>query len=434
MKVLMSAFACCPGVGSEQGVGWNWAIETGKLGHKVTVLTQTQKAPDIEAARAKGLVPENVTFDYFMPGWLQHLYDLGLKTGFHGITRQIIHLLWQIAAYFHVRARHRDQGYDIIHHITYGGIRHPTLLGSIGIPLVLGPVGGGERAPFALRRSFSWRGWLTDLARDIHTFALRFDPITRSACKNALAIYVITEQSKNALPKQFHHKIDVRMEIGLHEIERARKRRAHDRPLRLIYAGRMLYWKGMALGLRALSQARDRGCDVRLTMVGSGPEEPALRRLADELELDQTVNWAGWVPHEKLTEVYRDHDALLFPSLHDSSGNVVLEAFAEGLPVICLKLDGPAEMVTERSGRAVAVDQRDEAECVVGLSDAIVELAGSPDLLDELSKGARECAGAFSWADVVAGLYGDVERRLAEHNRATEAHKGAMLQAGGLGQ
>ena len=205
MKVLMSAFACCPGEGSEQGVGWNWALEAGKLGHDVMVLTQRAKAPEITRAQAQGAMPENVDFDFFMPGWLQQLYDLGLKTGFHGITRQIVHLLWQIAAYFHARDHHKFRGYDVIHHITYGGIRHPTLLGHLGIPLVLGPVGGGERAPMALRKSFRWSGWLTDLARDIHTNALRFDPITRSACRQALAIYVITRESKQALPKTCHH-------------------------------------------------------------------------------------------------------------------------------------------------------------------------------------------------------------------------------------
>ena len=48
-------------------------------------------------------------------------------------------------------------------------------------------------------------------------------------------------------------------------------------------------------------------------------------------------------------ELYRRHHALLYPSLHDSSGNVVLEALFHGLPVVCLDLGGPAEIVDPRA-------------------------------------------------------------------------------------
>ena len=43
MRILISAFACGPNHGSEDGVGWNWAIEAAKLGHEVIVLTQTKE-------------------------------------------------------------------------------------------------------------------------------------------------------------------------------------------------------------------------------------------------------------------------------------------------------------------------------------------------------------------------------------------------------
>ncbi len=432
MKILMSAFACAPNVGSEPGVGWNWAIEAARLRHEVVVLTQREHEKEIRSAQARGLVPAGVSFDFFMPAWVQRLYDLGLKTGFHGITRQIIHLLWQIAAYFHVRAHHREQGYDVIHHITYGGIRHPTLLGRLGIPLVLGPLGGGDRAPFALRKSFSWGGWLTDLARDAHTFALRFDPITLSACRDALAIYTKTPKTREALPQRFHGKTKIHMDIGVHESGAAPpKRRVHVPPLKLIYAGRMLYLKGMALAFRALAEARARGADVRLTMVGSGPEEAAWRCLANELDIGQAVTWRGRVPHTEMDQLYLDHDALLFPSLRDSSGNVVLEALNNGLPVICLALGGPGQSVNAACGRVVPTAGRSELQCVAGLAEAIAELEASPETLDQLSRGARERAEDFRWSTVVGDLYRDVERRLAVRRVPVEAYKDAALQAGG---
>ena len=429
MKILMSAFSCCPGFGSEAGVGWNWALEAARQGHQVRVLTQERYAAEITGEPAVKKLAASLSFDFFMPDWLGALRDALLRTGSTGIALHITHMLWQIAAYFHARAHYLDKGYDIIHHITFGGIRHPTLLGRFDVPLVLGPLGGGERAPFVLRKSFSWRGWLTDLVRDAHTWLLRFDPITLTACRDALAIYVKTTQSKHALPRRYHHKIKVHSDIGIDKLPaNDRVLPAHKPPLKLIYAGRMLYWKGMGLGLRALAQARARGVEVRLTMVGAGPQEAEWRALGKALGVEDLVDWKGEVPHEEMLRLYWEHDALLFPSLHDSSGNVVLEALRAGLPVVCLELGGPAEIVTPECGCVIAVEGRDENRCVGALAEAIEELATSPKTLARLSRGAQARIEEFPWRDVVGGLYRDVERHLAAAKAGTEREAGASTR------
>ena len=60
------------------------------------------------------------------------------------------------------------------------------------------------------------------------------------------------------------------------------------------------------------------------------------------------VEFIPRVPQLKLFELYDTHDLLLFPSLHDSGGYVVLEALSHGLPVVCLDLGGPNEIVTSQ--------------------------------------------------------------------------------------
>ncbi len=82
------------------------------------------------------------------------------------------------------------------------------------------------------------------------------------------------------------------------------------------------------------------------------------------------MTWSGWVPHDRIADLHRAHDALLFPSLHDSSGNAVLEALAEGSPVVCFDLGGPGAVVDPTCGRVVATAGRSEAACVAGLADA----------------------------------------------------------------
>jgi glycosyltransferase involved in cell wall biosynthesis len=412
MKVLLSAFSCAPNQGSEPGLGWSWAVEVARLGHDVLVLTSSERRDAIEAELAGGRLPPTLRFEYFMPAWLARLQRKGLALGYESLTWHTVHLLWQLLVYGHVR-RLADQNFDLVHHITFSGIRHPTLLGRLGIPLVLGPLGGGERAPLALRRSLSWRGWLLEAVRDVHTFLIRFDPITRRACKDARVIYVKTEQSRAALPRRFRDKAVVQMEIGTKDMAMpARPTCEPDAPLRLLYAGRFLYWKGMHFGLRALAELRARGVDARLTMLGGGPDEQAWRKLAEELGLGAAVRWVARIEHSRMAEMYGSHDAVLFPSLHDSSGNVVLEALFHGLPVVCLDLGGPAVIATESCGRIVATAGRTEAEVVRGLADALEELARSEPLLEELSRGAQARAETFRWPILVRRVYDDIARRL----------------------
>ena len=71
MRILMSAFSCGPHRGSEEGVGWNWAVETARLGHEVIALTQTAFQDEIEAELASGRLPATLRFEFFMPRWLE---------------------------------------------------------------------------------------------------------------------------------------------------------------------------------------------------------------------------------------------------------------------------------------------------------------------------------------------------------------------------
>ncbi len=413
MRILMSVFSCGPNRGSEEGVGWNWAVEAARLGHQVVALTQTELRAEIEAEVASGQLPPSLRFEFFMPPWLDRLQRKGVALGFEQLTWHLVHLLWQILAYRHARKHLADWRVDLVHHVTFGGIRHPTLMGRLPIPMVLGPLGGGERAPLALRRGLRWRGWLLDAVRDLHTWLIRFDPITRWACADAVAIYVKTAQSGRALPARHRDKIDVRLEIGTREVaDLPRPEHLPGQPLKLLFAGRFLYWKGMHLGFEGFSRLLDRGIEARLTMLGHGPDEMAWRELAAELEIDQAIDWLGWIDHDQLGELYRRHDALLYPSLHDSSGNVVLEALAHGLPVVCLDLGGPAEMVDSSCGRVIATAGRSATECARALADALEELARTDDLLHQLSVGARARAGRMRWPAVVGSLYDDVSRRL----------------------
>jgi glycosyltransferase involved in cell wall biosynthesis len=112
------------------------------------------------------------------------------------------------------------------------------------------------------------------------------------------------------------------------------------------------------------------------------------------------------VPRGELSAIYDAHDVFLQPSLRDSGGMALLEALAAGLPVICLAVGGPKEIVNSRCGVVTAVHGRSQPEIENDLAAAVCELARDRERLGMLSQGAVERAKSFRWRDLVARVYG----------------------------
>lgn len=365
MRVLLSAFAFAPNVGSEPGVGWRWAAELGKQ-HEVTVVTDVTRRALVEANGVE--VPPNVRVVYCRPAWLRAM-------PLNSATAPLLYTLWQFGLLGFARRLQREQGFDLAIHCTYGVFRHPSFLGYLGIPFVFGPVGGGEDAPLALKRSIHGREKIKELLRSLLNKAALFDPFLWAAYARATVILTKTEDTRQALPWPFRRRAIVYPEIGIDAPAGIQPTaRLPGEPLRVLFAGRLLSWKGAHLAIRAVAQAVAQGVRVEFTLLGKGPFEPELRKLAAEVGAQDSIRWVSQIPQQELFALYRTMHCFLFPSLHDSSGNVVLEAQANGLPVICLDLGGPATLVTPETAVVVPTQGEDEECVVVSLAAALIRL------------------------------------------------------------
>src|SRR5208283_994023 len=103
--------------------------------------------------------------------------------------------------------RLRSVRFDVVHHLTWGGIRAPTFLGGLGIPLIIGPLGGGETSPKKIRKGLTPRARLTELLRDISNRTTWINPLLRPGLSAASLIYVRTEESRRILPSSLQPKI-----------------------------------------------------------------------------------------------------------------------------------------------------------------------------------------------------------------------------------
>lgn len=402
MKILLSAYACEPHKGSEPGVGWHWAIELARLGHEVWVLTRANNRQVIEAEFSQEPQPANLHFFYYdLPAWAKWW-----KKGGRGV--HLYYLLWQWGAYRLARQIHARERFDVVHHITFGVIRQPSFMGGLGIPFIFGPVGGGEKTPLALRKGYPWRGKFFDGIRDVLNFLIRYDPMMWHTFHTASVIYAKTSESASIIPKCFRRKIKVQLEIGIDTNAICTEKPSHrsDGTFRILYVGRFLYWKGMHLGLSAFANFVKVVPTSQLTMVGKGPEKKAWEQLSKTLGVADNINWVDWVAQDDLGKLYLSHDVFLFPSLHDSSGNVVLEAMAHGLPVVCLDLGGPGAILgASACGQVISTYDLDEQEVVWGISNSLQKLHVDVESREKLRGNATKAAKNRSWEKVVSGIY-----------------------------
>jgi glycosyltransferase involved in cell wall biosynthesis len=392
MKVLLSAYACEPGRGSEPAVGWNWALQAARHA-EVWVITRRNNRPVIEAALAERPQP-NLHFVYSdPPRWLT--FWKRKQRGVHPY-----YLLWQLFALKTARRLHAREHFDAGHHVTFVSHRFPSFLAWLGIPYVWGPVAGAETAPRAFYATFGWKARVKQLLRDISNVVVGFDPLVGRTARRAHTLLAATPDTAASVSRAFSREVATSLAIGW-DGEPAPPRDDAG-PLRAIYVGRLVYWKGVHLALQAMAAAEASHRDMTLTIAGDGPERRRLEQMAQDLGLEKAVRFFGQVAADEVATLLRQHNAFVFPSFQDSGAFAVLEAMAQRLPVVALRCGGPALLVGDDTG--ILVDAVSPKQTVLALRDALLRLQEDSSLRRRLGDaGAARAVEAFAW-DRIGGL------------------------------
>jgi glycosyltransferase involved in cell wall biosynthesis len=108
-----------------------------------------------------------------------------------------------------------------------------------------------------------------------------------------------------------------------------------DRPLRVLYVGRLSKEKNLFSLIEACKLALKVGRSFALSIVGLGPLEIEIRKLIAESGLSNQIKFIGYIPHgDALIAEFDSHDLLCLPSFTEGTPSVVIEAFARGMPVL----------------------------------------------------------------------------------------------------
>jgi glycosyltransferase involved in cell wall biosynthesis len=391
VKVLVSAYACESGKGSEPGIGWNWVRQIARFG-QVWVLTRANNREKIENALSVQPLANTRFIYYDLPRWLRPW-----KKGQRGI--RTYYYLWQLGAYFAAKKLHRQVHFDLVHHVTFGKYWLPSFLAFLPTPFLWGPVGGGESAPRSFLHSLSPRGKVYELCRYVARSLGELDPFVRFTAKRAAVGIATTYQTERRLRALGCRNVPIFSHAALapEEIQQLDKIAPRQSNLfRVFSVGGLLHLKAYDLGLRAFALFHRRFPESEYWLIGDGPERTRLQSLAAELEISECVTFCGVLPRAEVLTKLAQCDVLLHPALHESSGWASVEAMAAGRPVICLDLGGLALQVTKETGIKVPAHSPEQA--VAELAEALAHLAQNPSLRAQLGRAARaRVQDQFNW-------------------------------------
>jgi rhamnosyl/mannosyltransferase len=231
--------------------------------------------------------------------------------------------------------------------------------------------------------------------------------LARAVLRRAAAI-VVPSRAHLALCTElegFENKTEI-IPFGIDETRWADiPRRPYDAPPKAIFIGRLLKFKGVDILLRAL----ERVPDLRLDIVGAGPEMPRLKTLTQALALADRVRFFGEYPDEDLPRRMAEADFLVLPSVtvDEMFGLVVLEAMAAGRPVITSAVPTGVREVNVPGETGLEVPVHD----VRSLAEALDTLAHDPFKREQMGEAGRRRVEKHFTRELMA------ERHLALYER-----------------
>ncbi|MTB53174.1 glycosyltransferase [Lewinella sp. W8] len=180
---------------------------------------------------------------------------------------------------------------------------------------------------------------------------------------------------------------------AIHTLQFEGEEQPKNTNFRMVACGRLTTQKGFDLLLRALAQVPGI-TEMRLDILGTGPDEDALKELRDDLGLSQVVNFLGFQSNPY--PFFRRADLFVLSSRWEGFGNVITEAMACGTPVLSTNCPaGPDEIITHgHSGWLV------ETENVAAIAEGIRTLASDPELRAKLGRNGSVRSADFSPATI----------------------------------
>ena len=417
MKILISAIACNPYLGSESHFGFS-AVKCLARDHELFVITTSRDRADIEKATAAGLIPPNV--HYCFAGTFHPWHPNRMRARLQG-WREYVHFVRDSLAL--AQELHRREKFDLVHHLTYTTSRVASPMWRLGIPFVYGPLCGNEPFPFRLFPLLSGSGMTFELVRKLHNVFSRFSPAVRRSVCRADHVFAITAEAEQLLRALRGSAVGLsQLSPGFYSpaaiaaFSRFVPEKKVNGELRLYAAGHLGGQKCIALALRALALVKKSGVKFCYHLGAGGPEIPHLKKLAAQLDLVAEVKFGGSMSREAYQQELGDTHIYLLPSMRETVGLTMLEAMLAGAVPIVADNGGPRLTVTPECGYKIPISS--PQRMAAAIAEVILALDRDRRLLAEKGKlASQRIAQLYTedhYRETVNAVYQSVVRAKAD--------------------
>ena len=404
MNILYIACSCSPNYGSEDKIGWNIPLESAKQ-NNVWVIAREESRKEIEDYINKYNI-QNPRFFYIeIPRIIKTLFKPPFYT-----TRLNA---WHKRAFKLAKQLCQEENIDIIHQITPIEFRSIGNYGKIpGIKFVCGPIAGAQnisKAHFSYLSANKLIEWIRVTANRWFYFMF----VLSKRLENLSYIFFANKETYlylyKVLPKRLSFELLSDISISESELIIAEDIEKEEvKKCRFLVAGRLVYLKGVSFLLDVLARI-PKEFFYECIIVGDGPERYNLLQKSEELHLSNKVKLMGNIAYNEMVFEYRKSSTLVFPSFREASGSVILEAMANGLPVVTINRFGGADIVNADCGWLY--DGETKEEMIEALKNILIECIEHPEEVARKGRNAVERAKEFTW-DKRAVHYQEIYERL----------------------
>jgi glycosyltransferase involved in cell wall biosynthesis len=399
LHIVVVAYGCNPERGSEPGTGWGWVEALWRQGHLIDVLTVAGVGS--EDAITRRLSKLGAGGSRIRVHFVPHPTDLGwtarLPAAPTMFTVYVRYTRWQQAA---LRMA-LDVGLadaDVIHHVSLGSFTGASEFRRLGPPLVFGPVGGGQTAPFSFLGQMG-RAAPAELVRTlVWRHAMSWRPSVLATARQAAVIIAANSDTRRLAERRGAQRTHLMCDFGTGrgDVQSAGTTLARPAERSVLWVGRLVAIKAPWLAVEALAELNATGEHARLIMVGDGPLRDRVAAAACRAGVADSVHLTGQLSHEETLAHYQAAGVMLFTSLRDTFGVQNLEAWERGLPSVFLNHHGVADFAPPNGslpvplGRPRTLPRR--------LAKALRTVLDDPQRRDRMAESARVHADRMSWA------------------------------------
>ena len=409
LKILINAYACCPNMGSEQGMGWNWISNIAKI-CEVFVITESEYE-NVNSRLAENYEQYGITKEqcdrmhfYFVPAgeteeqsakirsmcWNQGTWSFYLK-----------YAKWQEKALAVARNIIDEQEQfgskiDIMHQLNMAGFREPGMLYKINderkkqgkqrIPLVWGPMTGYGSIPFPFMLSGGLKFTaFYSLKNTLNLLQLILHPRVRKMVKYSDKLIAATPEMKNGLDAFYKADVEHINETGcvIKKDETSIVKTFSKDSFKVLWVGRFMYTKQLEIALRVMS---------KLTGL----------KKAVEYGAEGICHWHGQIPNVEVHKLMQESDIFFFTSIFEATSTVILEAIQNGLPIVCFDRCGFGPIVDDSIGMKIPCKSPKQA--VRDFVKAITYLYNHREVLPLMSANCKSKRLELSWDNKMTRL------------------------------